>query len=347
MKAARNYGSGDIRIEDLVLPPILEDEVKITVEWAGICGSDKHSYERKMARNGAFTMGHEFSGTVKEVGADVKSCKPGDRVVVNPLFTCGKCLPCRQGYSNLCENLVLFGLNRIFGAFAEETTVKEHMVIKIPDNLPLDIAALAEPTCIAAHGLRISKFKPGDTAAVFGAGPIGLLMISLLKASGCTKIYAVSRTKSKLDLSLKLGATAVISSDEEDPAKKIKELTADRGGVDIAFEISGAESCWTAAMNCLRAKGELVMISLPGQPLPYETRTALHKEITVLTSQCSNGEFPMVAELLASGAVQAADVITKKIYLDDLVEEGFEALIKDNNQLKVLVTPKRENLTAR
>ena len=340
MKALRNYGAGDIRIEDLSLPPLQGDEVRIAVEWCGICGSDKHGYERRFARS-VYTPGHEFSGTVLETGGDVTGCKPGDRVIVNPLFTCGKCLPCRQGYSNLCENLVLFGLSGIFGAFAEETTVKDNMVIKIPDSLPLDIAALAEPTCIAAHALRISKFKAGDTAVVFGAGSIGLLMVNLLKAAGCTKIIAVSRTGSKLKLARELGAHLTIDAGTEDAAAIINEYA---GGVDLAFELSGAQQSFSSAMAVLRARGELVMISLPEKPMAYDVRPALHKEISVLTSQCSNGEFPMVAELLANGTLDVGGVITKKIYLDDIVGEGFEALCNDASQLKILVTPKKENL---
>lgn len=337
MKAARNYGNGDIRIEDLVLPPVKADEVRIAVEWAGICGSDKHSYERKAPRP-VFTPGHEFSGTVAETGADVRRVKPGDRVVVNPLFFCGKCPTCIQGYSNNCENLVMFGLNGIYGAFAEETVVRETMVTKIPDNLPLDVAALAEPACIAAHALRISKFKPGDAAAVFGVGAIGLLMVSLLKVSGCTKIIATARTKSKRDLALKLGADIVFDPTAPEAEEIIKNLA---NSVDLVYELSGAQQSFTMAFGMLRVRGELVMISLPQNPFEYPAWIAVNKEISVTGSKCTNGEFPMVVELLANGSIDAAPIITKKIYLDDLVEEGLETLIGDNEQLKILVTPKR------
>lgn len=340
MKAARNYGNGEIRIEDLVLPPVKADEVKIAVEWAGICGSDKHIYERK-APNPVFTPGHELSGTVIETGEDVRRVRAGDRVVVNPLFFCGKCPTCIQGYSNNCENLVMFGLTGIYGAFAEETVVRETMVTKIPDNLPFDIAALAEPTCIAAHALRISKFKPGDAVAVLGAGAIGLLMVSLLKASGSTKIIATARSKSKRDLALKLGADFVFDPSAPDAEEIIKGLG---NSVDLVYELSGAQQSFTMAFSMLRVRGELVMISLTHAPFEYPVWTAVNKEISVVGSKCTNGEFPMVVALLASGAIDAAPVITKKILLDDLVEEGFETLIKNNEHLKVLVTPKRENI---
>ena len=342
MKAARNYGEGIIKIEDLVLPPIKEDEVKIAVEWAGICGSDKHGYERKAPRP-VSTPGHEFSGTVIEVGGACKRVKVGDRVVVNPLFFCGKCPACIAGNSNNCENLVMFGLNGIMGAFAEETTVLETMVTVIPDNLPLDIAALAEPTCIAAHALRLSKFQPGHSAAVLGVGAIGLLLVSLLKASGCTKIIATARTKSKRDLALKLGADIVFDPSAPDAEETIKGLNK---SVDLVFEVSGAEESFIMAFGMLKIRGELLMISLPQKPFAYPVGLAVNKEISVIGSKCTNGEFPWVTELMASGAINAAPVITKKIHLDDLVEEGFETLIKDNEQLKILVTPKRENLPA-
>ena len=340
MKAIRDYGGGDIRVEEMTLPPIKEDEVRIAVEWAGICGSDKHSYERKAPRP-VYTPGHEFSGTVIEAGEEVRKVKPGDRVVVNPLFFCGKCPACLQGNTNNCEHLVFFGLNGIYGAFAEETVVRETMVTKIPDNLPLDVAALAEPACIAAHALRISKFKPGDTAAVFGAGAIGLLMVSLLKASGCTKIIATARTKSKRDLALKLGADMAFDPDAPEAEETIKSLA---NSVDLVYELSGAQQSFAMAFGMLRVRGEIVVISLPREPFPYPAYLAVNKEISVIGSKCTNGEFPMMVEMLADGSVDAAPIITKKIYIDDLVEEGYETLIKDSSQLKILVTPKRDNL---
>ncbi|MCL1849706.1 MAG: alcohol dehydrogenase catalytic domain-containing protein [Clostridiales bacterium] len=341
MKAARNYGEGVIKIEDLVLPPIKEDEVKIAVEWAGICGSDKHGYERKGPRPAPSTMGHEFSGTVIEVGALCKRIQVGDRVVVNPIFFCGKCAECIAGNSNNCENTVMYGLSGIQGAFSEETTVLETMVTKIPDNLPLDIAALAEPTCIGAHALRLSKFRPGMTAAVLGVGAIGLLLVSLLKASGCTKIIATARTKSKRDLAEELGADFTFDPSAPDAEEIIKGLNK---SCDIVFEVSGAQESFTMAHTMLKFKGDLVVISLPGKPFELPIGMVVNKEISVIGSRCTNGEFPWIVELMASGAINAAPVITKKIYLDDLVEEGFETLMKDNEQLKILVTPKRENV---
>jgi len=340
MRAARDYGGGVVRIEDVDLPPILEDEVRIEVEWAGICGSDKHGYERKRLRSTG-TMGHEFSGAVVEIGDEVTGFKPGDRVVVNPLLVCGKCQNCLRGYHNLCENLVLFGVQGEFGAFSEQTIVKDYMLTRIPDNLPFDIAAMTEPACIGAHALRMSKFKPGDTVAVFGVGAIGLLLVSLLKASGCLKIIAMARTQSKLDLAKKLGADVVFNPDGPGGVELIKSL---ENSVDVAFELSEAQSSFDAAVTMLRGRGELVLVSLPGKPLELNIREALHKEINFITSQCSNGEFPMVVEFLANGSMPVEDVITKRIFLDDLIEEGIETLIKDSSQLKIMVTPKRENL---
>lgn len=342
MKAARFYAARDVRVEDVDLPPISCSEVKIEVEWCGLCGSDKHMYLKPFDIPCPVTLGHEFSGTVTDVGNDVTKIKPGDRVVVNPLFVCGKCPSCKQGCPNLCDHLNLFGYHQTFGAFADVAIVQEDMVIKIPDSLPFDIAAITEPAAIALHALRMSQFKAGDSAAVFGAGPIGLLLISLLKASGASKIFAVGHTESKRQHALRLGATLAIDPDKENPTEVICNLT--DGGVNVTFDLAGVQESFSLGLSVLRTRGEMVIVSLSDGELLFDAMSALRKEIKIITSQCSSDEFPIVVDLLASGILNTEGIITKVIHLDDIVTEGFEALINDKSQLKILVTPKKENI---
>jgi len=166
-------------------------------------------------------------------------------------------------------------------------------------------------------------------------------MVSLLKTSGCTNIIATARTQSKLDLARKLGADQAFNPEGPGCDEIVAGLN---GSVDFVFECSGAQSAFTMAINLLKARGELVIVSLPQNPIEFPAAFVANREISIVGSKCTNGEFPMVAELLSNKSIIAEDIITKKIYLDDLEEEGFKTLIKDNEQLKILVTPKRENL---
>ena len=343
MKAARYYGARDLRIEDIDLGPISESEVRIKIEWCGICGSDKHLYASN-PRPGMvvpLTMGHEFTGTVIEAGKNVTRTKVGDRVVVDPLLYCGKCWACTHGHPQLCEKLVFFGFSGPRGAFAEETIVDETIVYPISDKLSFEQAGILEPTCIAMHALRISKFRPGDNAIVFGAGPIGLLQVSLLRTAGATNIIMVGHHQHRLDHAMKLGATLALDPDRDNVVEAIKDAT--KGGADVAFEISGAQQCFTMGMNSLKALGEMVVVSLSVN-FELEARNALHNELKVLTSQCTKDEFPIVADMMAHGLINTDGIITKKILLDNIAEEGFETLHRDKSQLKILVTPNADNL---
>jgi (R,R)-butanediol dehydrogenase/meso-butanediol dehydrogenase/diacetyl reductase len=345
MKAARFYGQRDIRVEDVTLPPLKENEVGIEIAWCGICGSDKHRYEHSPNRGQQvpFTMGHEFSGVVREIGSKVKGIKAGDRVVVNPLIVCHACYACRHGYPNLCRNIVLYGCGPApDGAFAEYTQVPDYTVIKIPDSLPLDKAAVVEPSGIAFRALRISRFKPGDDAAVFGAGPIGLLMINELKAAGANRIYSIAHTASRRELAKKFGATKVLDPDTDDVVKIIMEETG--AGVSVSYDFAGADQTLAMGLAVLHAKGEVIMGALPMRPLALNVFALVHGEQTIKGSQCTNDEFPIVAQMISDGKIFVDDVITKKICLDDIVKEGFETLIADKSHLKILVTPHKKYL---
>jgi (R,R)-butanediol dehydrogenase/meso-butanediol dehydrogenase/diacetyl reductase len=345
MKAARFYGTRDIRVENVTLPPLKSNEVGIEIAWCGICGSDKHTYERPMfsGLKVPFIMGHEFSGIVKEIGADVKTIKVGDRVVVNPLFVCHDCYACTHGHPNLCQNIVLYGCGpALDGAYAEYTQVPEYTAVKIPDNLPLDKAAVVEPAGIAFHSLRISQFKAGDDAAVFGAGPIGLLMISELKAAGANRIYSVAHSEARREQAKRFGATTVLDPDKDDVVKIIREQTG--VGVSVSYDFAGADQTLAMGLAVLHAKGELIMAALPAKPLALNVFALIRGEQTMKASQCTNDEFPMVAQMIADGKIFVDDVITKKIYIDDIAKEGFEALTADKSQLKILVTAHKQYL---
>jgi len=209
MKALRWHGLKDLRLENIEEPKATKGKVKIKVEWCGICGSDLHEYTAGpifipghephpiTGEQAPVVMGHEFSGQVVEIGEGVTNVKVGDRVVVEPIYACGECTACKQGKYNLCSTMGFLGLAGGGGGFSEYVAAEDYMVHKIPDTVSYEQGALVEPSAVALHAIRQSSLKVGDKAAVFGAGPIGLLVIEALKASGASEIYAVELSEER------------------------------------------------------------------------------------------------------------------------------------------------------
>lgn len=350
MKAALWYNAKDIRVEQIQEPVVTSGRVKIKVEWTGICGSDLHEYvagpifvpveqPHYVSKDVApIVMGHEFSGVVSEIGEGVTKVNVGDKVVVEPILACGECEACKKGKYNICKHLGFHGLSGGGGGFSEYTVVDERWVHKMPEGLSLEQGALVEPAAVALHAVRMSKLKAGDKAVVFGVGPIGLLVIEALKAAGASEIYAVELSKERSAKALELGAKAVINPAEEDAVARIKELT--NGGADVAFEVTGVPVVLKQAIDSTTFEGETIIVSI------WETEASFQPNNVVLSERSIKGTiayrdiFPAVMELMTQGYFQAETLVTKRITLDEIVEEGFEALVNDKSHIKILVNSK-------
>lgn len=347
MKAARWYEAKDIRVETIDEPVVQPGTVKIKVEWTGICGSDLHEYvagpifvpvdePHFVSQDQApIVMGHEFSGQVVEIGEGVTKVKVGDPVVVEPILSCGECAACKKGKYNLCVHLGFHGLSGGGGGFAEYTLVKEHMVHKMPEGLSYEQGALVEPAAVALHSVRLSKLKAGDTAVVYGAGPIGLLLIEALKVAGASEIYAVEISPERAEKAKELGAKEAINPLEIDPVEKLQELT--NGGVDVAFEVTGIPAVLQQCIDSTTFEGETVIVSIWESNASFQPNNLVLQERTMKGIIAYRDIFPAVMELMNQGYFNADKLITKRITLDDVVTEGFDALVKEKNQIKILV----------
>lgn len=352
MLAARWHGVKDIRLDNIPEPEVKDGMVKVKVKWCGICGSDLHEYlagpifvpvgkpHPLTGEVAPVVLGHEYSGEVVEVGKGVGKVKPGDRVVVEPMIVCGKCPACKAGRYNLCSSLGAQGLSGGGGGFAEYTTAPERFIHKIPDNLSFEKGALVEPMSVAYHSLEAGNFTAGQSAVVTGAGPIGLATVECLKALGASKIIMVQRKSVRQKYAADSGADIVLDPNEVDAAAEIMKLTGGTGA-DIAFETTGAEQCFNAALAGIRAGGCLVVTSIWEKPVSFELNAMVvpEKKITGIFGYCN--DFPKVIDLLASGRVPAKGYITKKIYLGDIVKDGFGTLTGPDKkaQVKIIVTP--------
>lgn len=347
MKAARWYKAKDIRTDEIEEPEVTPGRVKIQVAWTGICGSDLHEYlagpifvpvnaPHPVSNDIApVVMGHEFSGTVVELGEGVTSLQIGDEVVVEPILACGTCPACLKGKYNICKDLGFHGLSGGGGGFSEFTVVDERWVHKMPEGLSLEQGALVEPAAVALHAVRMSKLKAGDKAVVFGVGPIGLLVIEALKVAGASEIYAVELSKERSAKALELGAKAVINPAEEDVVARIQELT--KGGADVAFEVTGVPVVLKQAIDSTTFEGETIIVSIWESEASFQPNNVVLSERSLKGIIAYRDIFPAVMNLMTQGYFRAEDLVTKRITLDEVVTEGFETLVNEKNQIKILV----------
>ncbi|MFS0883180.1 butanediol dehydrogenase [Bacillus sp. 7586-K] len=346
MKALRWHNVKDLRLENIEEPIARKGEVKLKVEWCGICGSDLHEYtagpifipaETSHPLTGdkaPIVMGHEFSGQVIEVGEGVTRVQIGDRVAIEPIYSCGTCDACRKGKYNLCPDMGFYGLAGGGGGFSEFASVPEHMLHKLPENVSNEQGALVEPSAVALHSVKQSKLQVGDKAAVFGTGPIGLLVIEALKAAGATEIYAVELSEQRRQKAEEFGAIG-INPNNGDAVQQILKLT--NGGVDVAFEVTGVPPVLKQAINSTKFDGETIIVSI------FEKEALIHPQDIVLKERNLTGiigyrdVFPAVISLMEQGYFPADKLVTKRITLDEVIEAGFEGLLKERNHIKILV----------
>ena len=350
MKAARWYAPKDVRVEEVAVPEVEAGEVKIKVEWCGICGSDLHEYlagpifipegaEHPITKEKApVILGHEFAGEVVELAEDVEHLEVGDKVVLEPIVFCGECAQCQKGNYHLCDSLGFHGLAGGGGGLAEYTTFPADMVYKLPEGMDTKEGALIEPLAVAVHSVRKGDFLQGENAAVFGAGPIGLSTIAALKAAGAKKVIAVELSEARKNYAKEFGADVVLDPTEVDVVEKIKTITANQG-VNIAFETTGVKAGFNSAVAATEKEGRVVVTSIWEDEVEFNLNHLVLTEKKIIGTIAYNNIFPAVMSMVEDGRIDAKQMITSEINLEDVVEEGFEELITNKDKhIKILVS---------
>ena len=343
MKAAVWYGQKDVRVEDREPKAIKDYEVQVKVSWAGICGTDLHEYlegpifistdqpDPLLGQTAPVTLGHEFSGVVKNVGKDVSRFKKGDRVVVNPTVSKRE----KPENVDLYDGYSFIGLGSD-GAFAEFTNAPETNVYHLPDNVSAREGALVEPTAVAVQAVKEGELLFGDTVAVFGAGPIGLLTIVAAKAAGASKIFVFDLSEERLAKAKSVGATHVYNSGNVDPVQTVYEHT--DNGVDVSFEVAGVGITLQQSIEVTRPRGTAVIVSIFGHPVEFNPLLQMNKGVKLTTTIAyTPTTFQQTIDLIANGSLNVKDVVTDQIELDNIVESGFNQLVNDKSQAKILV----------
>lgn len=332
-----------IELVESARPQIEAGEVLIRVAACGICGSDVHGFDGSTGRRiPPLIMGHEAAGVIEHAAPDVLGLAPGDRVTFDSTVYCGECFFCRLGQVNLCNNRRVLGVScddyRRNGAFADYISVPARIVYHLPDQLTFEHAAMIEAVSVAVHAVGLTPIGLGDTAVVFGAGMIGLLVIQAARLAGCTRVIAVDPDSARLALAGQLGAAELLNPKEVDVPAAVRDLTAGRGA-DIAFEVVGAPQPFQTAVASVRKGGAVTLVGNIAPTVELPLQSVVTREIKLIGSCASSGEYPVCIDLLGRGAIKVEPLISAVAPLSD-GPAWFERLYaKEPGLMKVILRP--------
>ena len=327
-------------MEEIQEPTIKENEIKVKVHAAGICGTDLHIIHDEYPYAPPVAMGHEYSGIVVEAGAEVEDFQVGDRVVsLTAVVTCGTCSYCNQGLLMLCDQRKSIG-SGVHGAFAEYLVVPAKAAYKLPESVSLDEAALTEPlACVVRCVMERGRVNGGEFVLISGPGTIGMLALQVAKANGGNVVVAgTSRDKERLNLALELGAMAVVNMEEEDAENHLMELTKG-GGFDVAIECAGVGISLNNCIKLLRKQGLLIQMGLFGKKVEFDSDLALMKELNYANGFATEPtSWEIALRLLEYKHVDVSPLISNKLPINEwrkaieLAENkvGYKTLILPN-----------------
>lgn len=349
MLCAVMYGVGDVRIESRPVPQPAPNEVLVRIRRVGVCGSDVHYFTHghigDFVVEDPLLLGHESAGVVEEVGSAAEKFAPGDRVTIEPGYTCGQCFYCKTGHYNLCPDVVFMATPPIDGAFCEYVVWPEDFVFALPDSMTFEEGAMMEPLSVGLWAAKRGEVKPGDSVAIFGCGPIGLLTLQAAKAAGATTLIAVDIEEYRLQHARRLGATHVVNDRQGDAVDHIREVTSglrgfrpDYSGVDVAFETAGAAAATRNTLAAVRPGGVAVLVGLPPEAMvEIDLVAASSKEIDIRGQFRYANRYPPAIALTVDGRIDVASLVTHHFPL----EEAADALrFSDEHKaecLKVMV----------
>ena len=258
---------------------------------------------------------------------------------MEPIWYCGECPECRRGLYNLCRQLGFYGLSGGGGGFSEFAVVPEYMAHRLPEELSDEESALVEPVAVGLHAVRQAEFTPGQSAIVFGAGPIGATTVQCLRAGGPSLVVVAEIAETRQEMARKIGADAVIDPQEEDVAEAVSRLI-DGAGVDVSFDAAGAHETFRTAFQATARGGKVVNVAIWEQEIELDPNDMVLSEVEVVGSTAYANEYPATMALMKDERVNAGELVTKRISLSEIVEEGFEELAANRDQhAKILVQP--------
>ena len=328
MKAIKLVDLRKFEIVDVPKPKMVNSEdLLIKIKSVGICGSDVHYY--KTGRIGSqvvkypFTLGHECSGMVEDIGSEVKKIKIGDKVAIDPAITCGECDQCLMGRENTCRSLKFLGCpGQVEGCLSEYILMPETSLCKVPDTMSFEQAVLTEPLCIGSYAVKISKQEAHQNIAILGLGPIGLSVLIFSKLKNPENIFGTDLINERLDVARKLNINYGFNPNKENIIEKISSIC--REGIDIVFECAGEQDTLNQAVDILRPGGKLIMIGIPEtETVSFVPDKMRRKELTLINIRRQRGELPEVVENIAQDRIKLDPFITHR-FKPEQATEAFE-----------------------
>ena len=338
MKAAVYKGNQRFDVEQMPTPTPGPGQVLVKVKYCAICGTDVHGFLYDTIPPGA-VIGHEYCGDVVQLGPEVTRWKRGDRVVGG-----GGTPPPGQGPDWSTDprfnyRTMGFSSKRV-RAYAEYVLMEEWEPVPIPEGVSDEAAALCEPCSVAVRAVRLSQLRLGDSAAILGAGPIGLFCLQVAKAAGAGAVFVSEPVPARREAARKLGADAVIDPAKEDVVSRMVSLT-DGLGPHVVFECAAAKSTLDQAFNMARHSGQVVLVALTWEPTPVQSADWITREVSLKASIAARpDEWRIALELIRSGAVTMEPLLSEASFIPlDEIQEAFEALVKPTTQLQMVVKP--------
>lgn len=332
MKAIVFDGKGE-RLQEVSAPEVGPGELLLDVAYCGICGTDLHANEPTFTSG--IVMGHEFSGTIAAVGSGVEGWAVGERVCVNPNGAwCGTCPRCLAGATNLCETLRKTSVGLAWhGGLAPQVSLPTRVVHRLPDSVTLEQGAWVEPTAVALRAVHRSGARLGDRVVVFGAGPIGLLVLQLLRLAGVVEVTVVEPSAQRRARAEKFGAAQVVDPTETDVA----EILHGDAAPEVAFECTGVAEVSRTAVAVLKARGRLLITGFSHRPPSFEAVDLLLKEIDISSTFLYVEEFKQAIELMAQGVIDVESLTSGIVDLNEGVTAFTAMRDSSSDAVKYLI----------
>ena len=334
MRAARLHAAGDLRVGEEPEPAAGAGMSLVRVTAVGICGSDLHWWDEGAIGDATLAhplvLGHEGAGVIAE------GPRRGERVAIDPAITCGTCRACRDGYANLCYRIRFAGHGETDGMMRELMAWPAELLHPLPDAVTDADGALLEPLGVAVHSVDLGHLPFGGTASVVGCGPIGLLLISVLKAAGASSVLAVEPLAHRREAASRYGADLVAEPDSAPGS--VRELTG--LGVDVAFEAAGTDEAVRLALDSVRPGGRVVLAGIPGDDaIAFQASMARRKGLTIAMVRRMNHVYPRAISLAARGVVDLGALVSRRAGLGEVKEAFGDAAHRTG--LKVIIEPQR------